>query len=64
MGYGNDDSEMIIELPSLTHTFTTLIILATSESDYSSYGGNDQLIIDLASSLSVNAENFKIDSSI
>jgi hypothetical protein len=41
MGYGTDESEMIIVLPTLTHEFTTLIILAATEAEYEAYGGND-----------------------
>jgi hypothetical protein len=63
MGYGNDDSEMIIVRPILTHTLTTLIKFAASESDFTTYGGNNQLIAYLASTFSVNSEYIKVISS-
>jgi hypothetical protein len=41
MGYGTDHSDMIVELPTLTHTLITLVKIAASESEYTTYGGND-----------------------
>jgi hypothetical protein len=57
MGYGTDESDMIIEEPVLTDTLITLIKLAVSESEYTAYGGNNQLVADIASLLQVNSSN-------
>jgi putative effector of murein hydrolase len=60
MGYGTDESEMIIELPVLTSTLVTLVKLAASETEYTAYGGDDQLIVDLSSILSVDSEKISV----
>jgi hypothetical protein len=41
MGYGTDESEMIIELPVLTSTLVSFVKLAASDDEYTSYGGNE-----------------------
>lgn len=64
MGYGTDESEMIIELPVLTDTIECLLVFSGTESDYSTYGSNTQLITDLSTLLSVDSANIEVVSAI
>ena len=62
MGYGTDESDMVTEEPVLINTLVTVIKLAASEAEYTAYGGNGQLVTDLASLLLVNSTNIKVQS--
>lgn len=61
MGYGIDQSEMIIEIPILTDTIESFVVLLADEDDYRIYGGDDQFMSDLSANLGVDSEKIFVD---
>ena len=51
---------MIVQIPILTDTLESFVVLDTDESSYEIYGGDEQLLLDLAASLTVSDEYITI----
>ena len=62
MGYGTDQSDMIITIPVVISTIESFVVLDTDEDAYETYGSDEKFIQDVGDALNVPDEYIRVNS--
>ena len=62
MGYGTDQSDMIITIPVVISTIESFVVLDTDEDAYETYGSDEKFIQDVGDALTVPDEYIRVNS--